>query len=103
MNQQVTDTPITIPPASLDSVAITLKEHLLRDWAVDRIKTGIKRVRQTDIGVVRDVYVAPGLYATLCHQKHGTRSRKPFFVGNFKVHMWRQGALNDKHSTLAKS
>lgn len=73
----------------LKSVSNALQDVLLRNWDTSQIVNGIQRVRANEIGDVTEVFVSPGLYATLCHQKHGNRSRKPFWVNGFRVLMWR--------------
>ena len=74
----------------LKRIANTIQNELLRNWETSEIANGIQRIRATDIGIISDVYVSPGLYARLCHVKYGNRSRKPFRVNNgFRVLMWR--------------
>ena len=73
----------------LKSVSSALQNALLRNWDTSQITNGIQRVRANEIGVVTEVYLSPGLYASLCHAKHGNRSRKPFRVNGFRVSMWR--------------
>ena len=77
MHPQVSNTEIITPSeSSINSVATTLKDHVLRDWDVADIKIGVKRVRQTEIGVVREVFVSPGLFDALCHYRFGKRVRR---------------------------
>ena len=73
----------------LESVANTIHEELLRNWDTSHISNGIRRVRVNEIGIISDVYVSPGLFASLCHIKYGNRFRKPFWVNGFRVSMWR--------------
>lgn len=77
----------------LRSVVSVIQDELLRDWDDSDIGNGIKRVCANEIGDVMDVYISPGLYATLCFYKHGNRSRKPFFLNTFWVKQWRGGSL----------
>lgn len=73
MHPQVKNTDITIPSElSLNSGARTLKEHVLRDEGIADIKSGVKRVRQTVIGVLREGFVSLGLFDTRCHYRFGT-------------------------------
>ena len=73
----------------LMSIAEHLKDRLLRNWSVDQIATGIRRVRVNEAGIVSEVYVSQGLFARLCHQKFGNRTRRAFEVGGYRVKTWR--------------
>ena len=93
----------------LKTVATVMHERLLRNWEISNITEGIRRVRVTEIGTITEVYVAPGLFMQLCHQVYRNRTQKPFWVGGFRVLMWKHtlnpsvGEHNDKRSTLAES
>lgn len=90
MHPQVSNADIITPPeSSLNSVATTLKDHVLRDWDVADIKLGVKRVRQTEIGVVREVFVSSGLFDALCHYRFGKRKWKPFRLADLTIKKWR--------------
>ena len=73
----------------LRSVVSVIQNELLRDWDVSDIGNGIKRVCANEIGDVTDVYVAPGLWGTLCFYRYGNRTRKPFFLNTFMVKQWK--------------
>ena len=73
----------------LQTVASAIHEELPRNWDTSHITDGIQRVRVNEFGIISDVYVSPGLFASLCHIKYGNRSRKPFQVNSFRVLMWR--------------
>ena len=73
----------------LVSVAEHIKEKLLRNWGVDQIKTGIRRVRVNEVGIISEVFVSQGLFATLCHRKFGNRTKRAFDVGGYWVKSWR--------------
>ena len=93
----------------LETVGTALQERLLRNWDISNITTGIQRVRVTEIGNITEVYVSPGLFVRLCHLVYGNRTQKPFWVGGFRVLIWKHalkpsvGDRDDRHSTLAKS
>lgn len=73
----------------LRSVAGTLKDEMLTRWGIDDIVNGIQRVGLTEIGILNEVYVSPGIFATLCYYHFGDRTRKPFQVNGFTVKPWR--------------
>ena len=80
----------------LMSIAEYLKDRLLRNWSVDQIATGIRRVRVNEIGLVSDVYVSEGLFARLCHQQFGDRTRRAFDVGGYRVKTWRPNSNGNR-------
>lgn len=73
----------------LVSVAEHLKDRLLRNWSVEQISTGICRVRINEVGIISEVYVSQGLFARLCHQHFGDRTRRAFDVGGYRIKSWR--------------
>ena len=73
----------------LETIAETLCEELLRVSDTSHITNGIRRVRVNEIGIISEVYVSQGLFARLCHQKFGDRTRRAFNVGGYRVKSWR--------------
>ena len=73
----------------LQTIASILKDELLPRWGVKDISTGIQRVGVTEVGFVTEVYVSPGIFATLCYYRYSNRTRKPFQVNGFTVKQWR--------------
>ena len=71
------------------SVAEHLQDRLLRNWSVEQIKPGIRRVRVNEAGIISEVYVSVGLFASLCHKQFGDRTRRAFDVGGYRVKSWR--------------
>ena len=72
------------------SVAGTIRENLLPRWNVKDITSGIERVRANELGIINEVFVSPGLFATLCYYQYGDRRRKPFRLNGFVVKQWRR-------------
>ena len=93
----------------LETVATAIQLRLLRNWEISKITIGIRRVRVTEIDSITEVYVSPGLFMQLCHQVYRNRTQKPFWVGGFRVLMWKHtlntsvGESDDKRFALAKS
>ena len=83
----------------LVSVAERLKDRLLRNWSVDHIAQGIRRVRVNEVGIVSEVYVSEGLFARLCHQHFGNRTRRAFDVNGYRVKTWRPNPNGIQKST----
>ena len=71
-------------------VASAIKDNLLPRWGVKDITSGIERVRVSEIGVIFEAYISPGLFATLCYYQYGNRTRKPFELNGFKVKCWQR-------------
>ena len=71
------------------SVAEHLKDRLLRNWSVDQIKCGIRRVRVNEAGIISEVYVSQGLFVQLCHYHFGDRTLRAFNIAGFRVKSWR--------------
>ena len=70
-------------------VAGTLKDAILTRWGLKDIASGIQRVGVTEVGYINEVYVSPGIFATLCYYHFGDRTRKPFQVNGFTVQLYR--------------
>ena len=73
----------------LKSVVNALRDKYLYNWDTETIANGIQRVRVNEIGSILEVYIAPGLFATLCHIEFGNRTRKPFSVNGFVIKQWK--------------
>ena len=73
----------------LESVASHIKDTLLHNWDIDSIACGVKRVKANDEGIVSEVFISQGLFATLCHLKFGDRTRRAFDLGGYRVKSWR--------------
>ena len=71
-------------------VARAIKDNILPRWGVKDIVSGIERVCVNEVGIISEAFISPGLFATLCHIKHGNRSRKPFQVNGFMVKRWQR-------------
>lgn len=72
------------------SVASVIKDTLLPRWGVQDITSGIQRVRVNELGIINEVFISPGLFATLCHYQYGNRRRKPFQLNGFMVKQWQR-------------
>ena len=79
---------VTPDEHQLKSVATVIREEMLHNWDADDIGLGIRRVRVNEIGDVLEVYLSPGIYAWLCHQKYGNRKRKPFQLNGIYIKQW---------------
>ena len=73
----------------LQMIAGVMKDELLPRWGVKDISTGIQRVGLTELGFINEVYVSPGIFATLCYYRFGNRTRKPFQLGGYTIKQWR--------------
>ena len=73
----------------LRHVAGTLKDEILTRWGLKDIANGIQRVGLTEVGFVNEVYVSPGIFATLCYNHFGDRTRKPFQLNGVTIKQWR--------------
>lgn len=90
------DTILKVPTDNqLENIALHIKEQLLRNWSTNQIASGIRRVRVNAVGFISEVYVSQGLFARLCHQHFGDRTRRAFDVGGYRVKSWRPN-LNGK-------
>ena len=78
------------------SIAETLKDRVLRDWSIEQIKCGIRRVSVNEAGIISVVYVSQGLFRTLCHYHFGDRTLRAFAVGGYWVKSWRPNQNGNK-------
>ena len=78
------------PNASqIREVARTLKDELLPRWGLKDIASGIRRVSVSEVGYIHEVFVSPGIFATLCYYQFGNRTRKPFQLNGWRVRQWK--------------
>ena len=75
-------------------VARAIKDDLLPRWGVKDIVSGIERVRVNEVGIISEVFISPGLFATLCYYQYGDRTRKPFALNGFMVKRWQRKENN---------
>lgn len=80
-------------------VATAIQDNLLPRWGVKDITSGIERVRVSEIGIIFEAFISPGLFATLCYYQYGNRTRKPFELNGFKVKCWKRKNETTKNYT----
>ena len=79
----------------LGNITSHIKDELLSNRTLSDIACGSKQVCVNGISIISEVYVAPGLFARLCHQHFGDRTHRAFDVGGYRIKSWRPN-LNGK-------